>query len=185
MNFDCFWSKIVFTFQFMASESSLLHRWHPAYQPLASGIPLKMTRHPAYQKGGFHPQLVKCDSKGCLWFKLHIECFNVEHDCYFCVCYIPPDNSPVYKNVNSEHFEYDLFQILNDEIVTYSCWFLGFFFSVRLLSVLRDHLVFSSPPQRPMTSDFEGFLYQILSIRLFSYLTFWERASISLLNVEC
>ena len=30
--------------------------------------------------------------------------------------------------------------------------------------------VFSSPPQRPMTSDFEGFLYQILSITLFSYL---------------
>ena len=32
-----------------------------------------------------------------------------------------------------------------------------FFFSVRLLSVLRGHWVFSSPPQRPMTSDFEGF----------------------------
>ena len=27
--------------------------------------------------------------------------------------------------------------------------------------VLRGHSVFSSPPQRPMTSDFEGFLYQI------------------------
>ena len=31
------------------------------------------------------------------------------------------------------------------------------FFSVRLLSVLRGHSGFSSPPQRPMTSDFEGF----------------------------
>ena len=31
------------------------------------------------------------------------------------------------------------------------------FFSDRLLSVLRGHSVFSSPPQRPMTSDFEGF----------------------------
>ena len=30
--------------------------------------------------------------------------------------------------------------------------------------------VFSSPPHRPMTSDFERFLYQILSITLFSYL---------------
>ena len=49
------------------------------------------------------------------------------------------------------------------------------FFSVRLL---HGHLVFSSPPQRPMTSDFEGFLYQILSITLFSYLNSWERASI-------
>ena len=31
------------------------------------------------------------------------------------------------------------------------------FFSVRLLSVLHGHSFFSSPPQRPMTSDFEGF----------------------------
>ena len=49
---------------------------------------------------------------------------------------------------------------------------------------------FSSPPQRPITSDFEGFLYQILSIILFSYLNFlilnsWERDSISLFYVEC
>ena len=48
--------------------------------------------------------------------------------------------------------------------------YFGFFFSVRLLSVLCGHSVFSSPSQRPMTSDFEGFLYQILSITLFSYL---------------
>ena len=34
---------------------------------------------------------------------------------------------------------------------------LGFLFSVRLLSVLRGHSVFSSTPQRPMTSDFKGF----------------------------
>ena len=46
--------------------------------------------------------------------------------------------------------------------------FVLFVFSVRLLSVLRGHSVFSSPPQRPMTPDFEGFLYQILSITLFS-----------------
>ena len=32
-----------------------------------------------------------------------------------------------------------------------------FFFSVRLLSVLRGHSFFSSPPQRPMTSNFEGY----------------------------
>ena len=31
--------------------------------------------------------------------------------------------------------------------------FYYYFFSVWLLSVLRDHLFFSSPPQRPMTSD--------------------------------
>jgi len=40
------------------------------------------------------------------------------------------------------------------------------------LSVLRGHSVFSSTPQWPMTSDFEGFLYQILSITLFSYLNY-------------
>ena len=52
------------------------------------------------------------------------------------------------------------------------------FFSVRLLSILRGQSVFSSPPQQPMTSYFEGFLYQILSITLFPYLNSWERASI-------
>jgi len=31
----------------------------------------------------------------------------------------------------------------------------------------------------------EGFQYQILSITLFSYLNSWERASISLFNVQC
>ena len=41
----------------MASKSSLLQKWHPAYQPSASEIPLKMARHPAYQIGGFHPQI--------------------------------------------------------------------------------------------------------------------------------
>ena len=54
-----------------------------------------------------------------------------------------------------------------------------FFFSVRLLSVLRGHSVFSSPPQRPMTSDFEGFFYpRFYLLHLFSYLNSWERASI-------
>ena len=61
-------------------------------------------------------------------------------------------------------------------LFTYVYFFI--LFSVRLLSVLRGHSVFSSPSQRPMTSDFEGFLYQILSITLFSYLNSWERVSI-------
>ena len=55
-----------------------------------------------------------------------------------------------------------------------------FLFSFRLVSVLRGHSGFPSPPQRPMTSDFEWFLYQILSITLFSYLNSWERVGISL-----
>ena len=59
--------------------------------------------------------------------------------------------------------------------------FFKFCLSVRLLSVLRGHLVFSSPPQR---SDFEGFLSQILSITCLSYLNSSERASISLLMLS-
>ena len=38
---------------------------------------------------------------------------------------------------------------------TYVVFFL-FFFAIQLLSVVRGHSVFSSSPQRPMTSDFEG-----------------------------
>ena len=59
-----------------------------------------------------------------------------------------------------------------------------FFFSVRLLSVLRGYSFFSSPPQRPITSDFEEFFYpRFYPLHLFSYLIFWERASI--LPFEC
>ena len=50
MNFDCVCSNIFFTFQFMASESSLLHRctnsWHPEYRLKWPGI--RRTK-----KGGF------------------------------------------------------------------------------------------------------------------------------------
>ena len=45
------------------------------------------------------------------------------------------------------------------------------YFSVRLLSVLRGYSFFSSPPQRPMNSDFEGFsIPYCYSLHLFSYL---------------
>ena len=50
------------------------------------------------------------------------------------------------------------------------------FFSVRLLSVLCGHSGFSSPPQRPMTSDFVGF--SIPDVIHYIYLNSWERASI-------
>ena len=53
-------------------------------------------------------------------------------------------------------------------------WRVKIFFSVLLLSVLRGHSVFSSPPQGPMTSDFEGFSYQIVSITFLSHLNSWE-----------
>ena len=54
-----------------------------------------------------------------------------------------------------------------------------FFFSLPLLSVLCGHSVFSSPPQWPMTSHFEGFFYpRSYPLHLFSCLNSWERASI-------
>ena len=59
------------------------------------------------------------------------------------------------------------------------CFVLFFcvFFSVRPLSVLRGHSVFSSPPQRPMTSEFEGFsIPDFIHYIYFSYLNSWERA---------
>ena len=48
-------------------------------------------------------------------------------------------------------------------------FFFSFFFIVQLLSVLRGHFGFFIPGAT-MANDFEGFLYQILSITLFSYL---------------
>ena len=65
---------------------------------------------------------------------------------------------------------------------------ISFFLNCLVFDFFRFCMVIwfhSSPPQRPMTSDFEGFLSQILSISLFSYLISWERASIFLFNVEC
>ena len=54
-----------------------------------------------------------------------------------------------------------------------------FNFNVRLLSVLLGHLVFSSPPKRPMTSDFEGFsIPDLIHHIYFIYLNSWDRASI-------
>ena len=63
---------------------------------------------------------------------------------------------------------------------TFRCCSPVLLFVSKLSAALTTWFFFliSSPPQRPMTSDFEGFLYQILSITLFSYLNLWERASI-------
>ena len=51
------------------------------------------------------------------------------------------------------------------------------YFSVRLLSVLRGHSFISSPPQRPMTSDFEEFLYQVLIINYIIFLSYFLKKS--------
>ena len=64
--------------------------------------------------------------------------------------------------------------------------FLFFLFSVRLLSVLRDHSGFSSPPQRPMTSDFKGFsIADCIHYIYFPILILEKEPVFSLLNVQC
>jgi len=64
--------------------------------------------------------------------------------------------------------------------------FLVVVLSVRLLSVLHGHLVFSSPPQRPMTSDFEGFsIPDIIHYIYFPILILEKEPVFSLLNVQC
>ena len=51
-------------------------------------------------------------------------------------------------------------------------------FSVRLLSVLCGHSVFSSPPQRPNDLRLRRiFCPRVYPLHLFSYLNSWERAS--------
>ena len=60
------------------------------------------------------------------------------------------------------------------------------FFIVRLLSDLRGHSVFSSPSQRPMTSDFEGFsIPDVIHYIYFPILILEKEPVFSLLNVEC
>ena len=60
-----------------------------------------------------------------------------------------------------------------------TCFFSLYFFSVRLLSVLRGHSFYSSPPQRPMTSDYEGFSVP-------DFILILEKEPVfSLFNVEC
>ena len=56
----------------------------------------------------------------------------------------------------------------------------------RLLSVLRGHSVFSSPPQRPMTSDLEGFsIPDFMHYIYFPILIPEKEPVFYLLNVQC
>ena len=56
----------------------------------------------------------------------------------------------------------------------------------RVLSVLPGHSVFSSPPQRPMTSDFEGFsIPDFINNIYFPILILEKEPVFSLFNVQC
>ena len=63
---------------------------------------------------------MRIDYKCILWFKLKKEPFSFDDDTYVCVCYIPPENSQVYRNTNSGLFEFDLFEKINDDILKIS-----------------------------------------------------------------
>ena len=64
---------------------------------------------------------------------------------------------------------------------TWFCFFLVFDF----LSVLRGHSFFSSPPQRPMTSDFEGFsIPDFIHYIYFPILILEKEPVFSFLNVQ-
>ena len=66
------------------------------------------------------------------------------------VFYIDINTSLIWPNFSSS-------LVISDLIIHNLFTFKKNLFSVRLLSVRRGHLGFSSPPQRPMISDFEGF----------------------------
>ena len=73
-----------------------------------------------------------------------------------------------------------LFNILNYQTVK-TCWSLNFFFSI-----LRGHSVFSSPPQRQMTADFEGFsIPDFIHYIYFPILILEKEPVLSHFNVQC
>ena len=63
--------------------------------------------------------LEELNQNGIILFKLKKEYFSNDSDIFFCCCYIPPDGSNVYKNVNSSLYEFDFFEYLNNDIVKY------------------------------------------------------------------
>ena len=65
-------------------------------------------------------ELITLNNKGIIWFKLKKEFLLTDNDAYFCSCYIPPEDSSLYKNVKSSLFEFDFFQHLSNDIRHYS-----------------------------------------------------------------
>ena len=65
-------------------------------------------------------EVVNIDNKGIMWFKLKDNESGSSEDKYICVCYIPPEDSNVYKNVNSPLYEFDFFEQLCEDVRKYS-----------------------------------------------------------------
>ena len=65
-------------------------------------------------------------------------------------------------------------------------WHVGLFLAFDFLSVLRGHSVVSPPPQRPMTSNFEGvYIPDFINYIYFPILILKKEPVFSLLNVQC
>lgn len=66
--------------------------------------------------------VAKVDPKGLIWLKLS-KCFlQSENDVFICVCYIPPEDSSLYNNINSELFQFDFYEYLSSEVRVFSSY---------------------------------------------------------------
>lgn len=65
-------------------------------------------------------ELLKTDENGIIWFKLKHKDGTSENDMFICLCYIPPEDSAVYRNVRSPMYEFDFFESLNNDIRIYN-----------------------------------------------------------------
>jgi len=67
-----------------------------------------------YLNGGL--DLIESDEKGFIWFKLNKEYSYLTTDTYFCCCYIPPEDSRLFRNPNALLYDVDFFDLLNNDI---------------------------------------------------------------------
>ena len=72
------------------------------------------------QKFTNYIELINSNQNGIIWFKLNKKLLLTDNDAYICTCYVPPEESTVYKNINSSLFEFDFFEHLNNNIRHYS-----------------------------------------------------------------
>jgi len=73
-----------------------------------------------YHKKYFgHVKLMSVNNKGLIWIKLDKGYFSADNDVYICNCYIPPEDSNVYKSRLSPLFDFDFFEHLLYDISEY------------------------------------------------------------------
>jgi exonuclease III len=63
--------------------------------------------------------LIQSNEKGIIWIKLSKDFMKSQYDLYFCICYVPPEDSTLYRNINSPLFDFDLFDQLSADIRKY------------------------------------------------------------------